>query len=110
MVASKKFKGVIHSIPDYDTQEDITESLIYEKRRMGKMNSVIIVFEETKFSLHTYYCGTEYRCFLHKKKVEVCNACGRLGHYTDVFPNPNDGHCKGCRVKEPLENYECDLT
>ncbi|KAH7953172.1 hypothetical protein HPB49_005513 [Dermacentor silvarum] len=46
------YKGVIHNIPDYDTAEDITKSLIYKKnptiqqaRRMGNTNSAIIIFE-----------------------------------------------------------------
>lgn len=48
-------KGVIRSIPDYDTREDITKSLVYTKnptilqaKRMGKTNSVVIVFEGPK--------------------------------------------------------------
>ncbi|KAH9371704.1 hypothetical protein HPB48_012022 [Haemaphysalis longicornis] len=85
-------KGVIHDIPNYDTQEDITKSLVNSKnpailqaRRMGKPSSVIIVFEGTKFPHYVYYRGSEYRCFLHKK-VEVCNTCGRLGHRHGRLP------------------------
>lgn len=110
-------KGVIHNIPEYDTQEDITKSLVYAKnpailqaRRMGKTSSVIIVFEGTRVPHYVYYRGAEYRCFLHKKKVEVCDACGRLGHRTDVCPNPKERQCKGCKAKDPPENHECDPT
>lgn len=110
-------KGVIHNIPNYDTQEDVTKSLVNSKnpailqaRRMGKTSSVIIVFEGTKVPHYVYYRGAEYRCFLHKKKVEVCNTCGHLGHRTDVCPSPNEKHCKGCRIKDPPENHQCDPT
>ncbi|KAG0416384.1 hypothetical protein HPB47_006464, partial [Ixodes persulcatus] len=49
-------KGVIHNIPDYDTAEDITRSLVYNKnptilqaQRIGKTNSAVIVFEGNKW-------------------------------------------------------------
>ncbi|KAG0415526.1 hypothetical protein HPB47_007307 [Ixodes persulcatus] len=49
-------KGVIHNIPDYDTAEDITRSLVYNKnptilqaQRMGKTNSAVTVFEGNKW-------------------------------------------------------------
>lgn len=110
-------KGVIHNIPNYDTQEDITKSLVNSKnpailqaRRMGKTSSVIIVFEGTKVPHYVYYRGAEYRCFLHKKKVEVCNTCGRLGHRTDVCPRPNETYCQGCRIKDPPEDHNCHPT
>ncbi|KAG0412357.1 hypothetical protein HPB47_010497 [Ixodes persulcatus] len=48
-------KEVIHNIPDYDTAEDITRSLVYKKnptiiqaQRMGRSNSAVIVFEDNK--------------------------------------------------------------
>ncbi|KAH7959830.1 hypothetical protein HPB49_014067 [Dermacentor silvarum] len=73
---SDTYKGVIHNIPDYDTAEDITKSLIYKKnptilqaRRMGNTNSVIIIFEGPNIPFYVYYRGAEYRCYLHKKKV-----------------------------------------
>ncbi|CAN8028887.1 unnamed protein product [Ixodes persulcatus] len=69
-------KGVIHNIPDYDTAEDITRSLVYNKnptilqaQRMGKTNSAVIVFEGNKVPYYVYYRGAEYQCFLHKKKA-----------------------------------------
>ncbi|KAH9374045.1 hypothetical protein HPB48_005314 [Haemaphysalis longicornis] len=55
-------KGVIHNIPNYDTQEELTKSLVNSKnpailqaRRMGKTRSVIIVFEGTKVPHYVYY-------------------------------------------------------
>ncbi|KAG0418138.1 hypothetical protein HPB47_005113, partial [Ixodes persulcatus] len=58
-------KGVIHNIPDYDTAEDITRSLVYNKnptilqaQRMGKTNSAVIVFEGNKVP---YYGATTTR-------------------------------------------------
>ncbi|KAH7977653.1 hypothetical protein HPB49_003140 [Dermacentor silvarum] len=98
-------KGVIPNIPHYDTAEDITKSLIYKKnptilqaRRMGNTNSVII-FEAPKLPSYVYNRGAEYRSYLHKEKVEVCGACGRIGHCADVCPTPDKKHCNDCGAK-----------
>ncbi|XP_077550568.1 uncharacterized protein LOC144163645 [Haemaphysalis longicornis] len=110
-------KGVIHNIPDYDTADDITRSLVYKKnpailqaRRMGKTNSVIIVFEGRRVPYYVYYRGAEYRCFLHKKKHEFCTSCGRLGHRADVCPQPDKPFCKSCNLENPPDNHVCELN
>ncbi|KAH7981201.1 hypothetical protein HPB49_022362 [Dermacentor silvarum] len=84
-------KGVIHNIPEAESEEDITKSLvnirnptILQARRMCKTTSVVIVFKDEEVPYFVYYRGTEYRCYLHKKKNEICGACGRLGHRSDV--------------------------
>ncbi|KAH7970581.1 hypothetical protein HPB49_011149 [Dermacentor silvarum] len=109
------YKGVIHNIPGYDTAKDITKSLIYKKnptilqaRRMSNTNSVIIIFEGPKVPFYVYYKGAEYRCYLHQKKVEVCGACGRIGHRTDVCPTPDKKQCKNCGAQNPAENHNCN--
>ncbi|KAM7290262.1 hypothetical protein ISCGN_026909 [Ixodes scapularis] len=108
-------KGVIHNIPDYDTAEDITRSLVYNKnptilqaQRMGKTNSAVIVFEGNTVPYYVYYRGAEYRCFLHKKKHEVCSTCGKVGHRMDVCPTPEDKICRSCGTKNPREGHKCD--
>lgn len=109
-------KGVIHNIPDYDSAEDITRSLVCQKnptilqaRRMGRTNSAIIIFEGNTVPYYIYYRGAEYRCFLHKKRHEVCDACGRLGHRADVCPAPENKICKSCGTKAPTEDHDCEL-
>ncbi|KAH7937048.1 hypothetical protein HPB49_007565 [Dermacentor silvarum] len=109
------YKGVIHNIPDYDTAEDIIKSLIYKKnptilqaRRMGNTNSAIIIFEGPNVPFYVYYRGAEYRCYLHKKKVEVCGACGRIGHRADVCPTPDKKQCKDCGAQNPADNHSCN--
>lgn len=108
-------KGVIHNIPASDSDEDISRSLVYKRnptilqaRRMGRTNSVVIVFEGEAVPYYVYYRGAEYRCYLHKKKHEICETCGRLGHRTDVCPSPENKICRGCGTKNPQENHNCD--
>lgn len=105
-------KSVIHNTLDYDTQKDITKSLLYEKnprtlqaRHMGKTNLVVIVFEGTTAPYYVYYRGAEHRCILHEV-VDVCDACGLLRRRTDVCPIRTEKHCKKCGVRDPPENQE----
>ncbi|XP_042147436.1 uncharacterized protein LOC121836568 [Ixodes scapularis] len=62
----------------------------------------------TKVSYYVYYHGAEYRCFIHKKRHEVCDGRGRLGHRTDVCPAPEKKICKICGTKVPSENHHCE--
>lgn len=108
-------RGVIRNIPDYDTPDDITKSLVYRKnptilqaRRMGKSSSVIILFEGSKVPYYVYYRGAEMRCYLHKKTHEICEACGKVGHRTDVCPKPESTYCKVCGMQQPSENHKCE--
>ncbi|KAH9376047.1 hypothetical protein HPB48_022587 [Haemaphysalis longicornis] len=108
-------KGVIHNIPPYDSPEDIARSVVYSRnptalhaRRMGQTNSAIIAFSGSKVPYFVYYRGAEYRCYIHKKKHEVCSACGKLGHRKDVCPWPEDAFCSVCGVANPMEEeHEC---
>ncbi|KAH7979720.1 hypothetical protein HPB49_010693 [Dermacentor silvarum] len=107
-------KGVIHGVPESESQEVIEKSLVTERnptilhaRRMGRTNSIVIVFEGTHVPHYAYYRGAEYRCLLHKKKHEVCEQCGRIGHRFYVCPNPNNKKCRGCGIPNPTEEHQC---
>ncbi|KAG0439745.1 hypothetical protein HPB47_016543 [Ixodes persulcatus] len=65
-------------------------------RPMGNTNSVIEMFEGPNVPFYVYYRGAEYRYYLHKKKVEVCSACGRIGPRADVCPTPDKQQCREC--------------
>lgn len=76
---------------------------------MGKTNSAIIVFEGRRVPYYVYYRGAEYRCFLYKKKHEVCAACGQIGHWVDVCPRPDKRYCSTCTLSNPPDNHVCEL-
>lgn len=96
-------KGVIHGIPAYDTPEAITASIVtpanpkaLQARRMGTTSTAIIVFDGYKVPPYIYYRGAEYRCYIHRQKMEACLACGDKGHRADVCPRPNPTRCRRC--------------
>ncbi|KAH8037718.1 hypothetical protein HPB51_015763 [Rhipicephalus microplus] len=98
-------KGVIHNISLYDFPEDISASLVNDRnptilqaRRMGKANTLLIVFDGDQVSFHVYYRGAEYKCYLHKKRTEACDKCGAVGHHSDVCPKPNAVICTLCTM------------
>ncbi|KAH8020471.1 hypothetical protein HPB51_002107 [Rhipicephalus microplus] len=109
-------KGVIHQIPPYDSPEDISASLvndsnptILQAHRMGKPNTVLIVFDDDQVPFHVYNRGAEYKCYLHKKRTEVCDKCGAVGFRSDVCPKPNAVICTLCGSANPATAHPCTL-
>ncbi|KAH8008862.1 hypothetical protein HPB51_005909 [Rhipicephalus microplus] len=58
---------------------------------------------------HVYYRGAEYECYLHKKRTEVCDKCGAVGHRSDVCPKPNAVTCTLCGTANPATAHPCTL-
>lgn len=44
---------------------------------------------------------------MHRKQIDVCYACGRVGHRIDVCPDPSNKICRGCGISNPAEDHEC---
>lgn len=110
-------KGVIHDVPLDATHEEILDALRRNKknpsiigvRRLGaKSKSVLLLFEDWKVPMEVYLRCFPTRCYLYKKKYEVCVTCGKLGHRADVCPNPDDVRCRGCGAANPESNHSCE--
>ncbi|KAH7985165.1 hypothetical protein HPB49_026573 [Dermacentor silvarum] len=110
-------KGVIHDVPLDATHEEILDALRRNKknpsiigvRRLGaKSKAVLLLFEDWKVPMEVYLRCFPTRCYLYKKKYEVCVTCGKLRHRADVCPNPDDVRCRGCGAANPEPNHSCE--
>ncbi|KAG0413063.1 hypothetical protein HPB47_009793 [Ixodes persulcatus] len=107
-------RGVIQGIPQEDSEQDILENLVHSRnpsvlhaRRMGRSNSVLILFEGDRVPFWVRYGNVDFRCYIYKKKVEICTTCGSVGHRGDVCPNPTDRRCNACYALNPAPTHDC---
>ncbi|CAN7977648.1 unnamed protein product, partial [Ixodes persulcatus] len=109
-------KGVVHEVPLSFSDEDILKRLqIYGNppvlgvRRLGRESrTVLILFEDKEVPRWVRLTPVAQRCVLYRKKYEVCNTCGRLGHREDVCPDPGNVKCRGCGMEKPPQNHLCE--
>ncbi|KAL1447416.1 hypothetical protein MTO96_044302 [Rhipicephalus appendiculatus] len=111
-------KGVIHNIPSYDCPENISASLVNDRnptilqalRRMGKTNTALILFDGDQVPFPVYYRGAEYKCYLHKKRTEVCDNCGGSWPPPGCLPKTKCRNLHaGCGTANPATDHPCTL-
>ncbi|KAL1482333.1 hypothetical protein MTO96_033873 [Rhipicephalus appendiculatus] len=107
-------KGVIRGIPLEDTAQEIQDSVVHkhnptalQANRIGQTRSVVIAFEGHKVPNYVRYGNLLTECTLHRKQIDVCYACGRMGHRMDVCPDPSNKLCRGCGISNPTEDHGC---
>ncbi|KAH8027759.1 hypothetical protein HPB51_009426 [Rhipicephalus microplus] len=76
-------------------------------KRIAQTETVIIAFDGHRVPNFVRYGTLLLKCSLYRKQVDVCHACGRLGHRTDVCPTPSDVVCRGCGLPNPDEQHQC---
>ncbi|KAG0410097.1 hypothetical protein HPB47_012781 [Ixodes persulcatus] len=107
-------RGVIQGIPPEDSDQDILENLFHSRnpsvlhaRRMGRSNSVLILFEGDRVPFWVRYGNVDFRCCIYKKKVEIYTTCGSVGHRGDVCSDPTDRLCNACYALNPAPTHDC---
>ncbi|KAH9366962.1 hypothetical protein HPB48_018550 [Haemaphysalis longicornis] len=76
-------------------------------KRNKESGTVFIGFERYKLPNYVRYGNELVRCTLCRKQMDVCSACGKLGHRTDVFPSPEVAVCRGFGSPNPGEAHQC---
>ncbi|KAH7938730.1 hypothetical protein HPB52_000149 [Rhipicephalus sanguineus] len=110
-------KGVVHGMDIRMTEETIMEGFagheqnpeILGIRRMGRSTTVVITFAEAEVPRTLVCFGMIMRCFLFKKRYEVCYRCSELGHRSDVCNSP-EAKCRGCGMSSPPEDHQSKST
>ncbi|KAH7947174.1 hypothetical protein HPB52_008055 [Rhipicephalus sanguineus] len=111
-------KGVIRGINVDLSDAELTEMIVNRRnpdalgvRRIKKTPTVIVLFDGQKVPQHVLCDGVRYPCSLYRRQVDVCYACGDLGHRSDVCPKGDDQKkCRGCGVQSPSPDHQCDPT
>ncbi|KAH9374369.1 hypothetical protein HPB48_012258 [Haemaphysalis longicornis] len=74
-------------------------------RRMGRSESVIITFADPQVPRWVECFGSPIKCFLCRKKYEVCSKCGNIGHRSDVCSNNPTEKCRKCGDPSPASEH-----
>ncbi|KAH8038047.1 hypothetical protein HPB51_020697 [Rhipicephalus microplus] len=111
-------KGVIRGINVDLSDAELTEMIVNRRnpdalgvRRIKKTPTVIVLFDGQKVPQHVVCDGVRYPCSLYHRQVDVCYACGDLGHRSDVCPKGDEQKkCRGCGMQSPSPDHQCDPT
>lgn len=109
-------RGVIHGLTPH-TPSDVLKSKIRVRtlnvevahaRMLGDSKSAVIVFFGNLVPRYVYYEGGEMACYPFRNTVQVCKTCQRVGHRTDVCPQPELCVCRICGTEDPADGHECN--
>ncbi|KAH7983207.1 hypothetical protein HPB52_010171 [Rhipicephalus sanguineus] len=107
-------KGVIRNIPLQDDPDVIDAKIVNTSnplalaaKRIAQTGTVIVALDGYRVPNFVRYGPVLMQCSLYRKQIDVCYACGRLGHRADVCPTPGDMICLGCGVANPDEQHVC---
>ncbi|XP_077553506.1 uncharacterized protein LOC144168379 [Haemaphysalis longicornis] len=108
-------KGIIRNVDIADGPATLERNILNDRnplalgvKRIKNSGSVIIVFDGLRVPNFVRYGPTLVRCYLYRKQVDVCYACGKIGHRKDVCPTPGVSECRGCGVRNPSDPHVCN--
>ncbi|KAL1437706.1 hypothetical protein MTO96_048663 [Rhipicephalus appendiculatus] len=111
----KMGRGVIrlanHISTDYIVQRTVSPgNKVIGTRRLGTTNVVVLTFEHADIPRNVLVFGEDNPVQRYRKTIPTCSNCGKVGHRTDVCPNPTapSSRCPTCgKTGVDLANHEC---
>ncbi|KAH7936272.1 hypothetical protein HPB52_021313 [Rhipicephalus sanguineus] len=108
-------KGVIRGINPDISEAELTDIIVNRRnpgalgvRGIEKTPTVIVLFDGLKVPQYVLCDGVRYPA-LYRRQVDICYACGDLGHRAEVCPKGEDQRrCRGCGIITPPEDHHCD--
>lgn len=107
-------KGIIRQFDLNDSPSDLERNIFNERKplalavkRIKNTGTIIIAFDGLKVTNFVRYDPVLVKCFLYRKQVDICYACGKLGHRADVRPTPEESTCRGCGAVNPDVQHQC---
>ncbi|KAH7943445.1 hypothetical protein HPB52_008480 [Rhipicephalus sanguineus] len=107
-------KGVIKCITLSDGAVDLERNIVNARnplalgeKRIKKTGTVIVPFDGFKVPNFVRYGPVLVRCFLYRKQVDNCYACGKLGHPADLCPSSKDVVRRGCGSSNTDDHHQC---
>ncbi|KAL1446596.1 hypothetical protein MTO96_044537 [Rhipicephalus appendiculatus] len=112
-------KGVLRKIDPSITEQQLNEAFVNSRnptaigvKRIKNTRAVIVLFECSHVSRHVA-CGSAYmECSLYRRQVDICYACGQVGHRADVCHKSKEEKekCHNCGMNIPSgtrETHSC---
>ncbi|KAL1483667.1 hypothetical protein MTO96_033033 [Rhipicephalus appendiculatus] len=103
-------KGVLINIDPSITEQQLNEAIVNSRnptaigvKRIKNTRVVIVLFEGSHVPRHVA-CGSAYmECSLYRRQVDICYACGQVGHRADVCHKSKEEKekCHNCGMNIP---------
>ncbi|KAH7980437.1 hypothetical protein HPB49_016185 [Dermacentor silvarum] len=103
-VVSRPFADVSATVAS--VVQALTPSPGFRQEHAREHGPVIVAFEGHRVPNFVRYGSVLLQCTLYRRQINICYACGRLGHHADVCSHPGDVICRCCGAPHPDQEHQ----